>query len=74
MREAKNQVFENMEVRLTHAGSGALKKKMLKMKDEPTMSMKTKASMTKCIPKERPFCSETHRLSDDLRKSVGLIG
>jgi len=30
MREAKNQVFENMEVRLIHVGSGALTKKDVK--------------------------------------------
>jgi hypothetical protein len=74
MREAENQMFENMEVRLIHVGSGALKKKMLKMKDEPTMCMKTQAKMTKCIPKEQPFYSETHRLTDNLRESVGLFG
>lgn len=49
MREAKNQVSENMEVRLIRVGTGGSdKKKMLKTKDEPTMCMKTQTQTTKC--------------------------
>jgi hypothetical protein len=36
---------------------------MLKMKEPPGMSMKTKATMTKCLRKNMPFTQEKHEMS-----------
>jgi hypothetical protein len=49
-------------------------KKMLKMKDDPTMCMKTQAGMTKGPATNMAFYTKMHQLSEDRQQSVGLFG
>lgn len=45
--EAKGQVFEIIEVKLTPSRRKAIRKKMLKMQSAPTICLKTHSEMTK---------------------------
>jgi len=47
MREAKIQVFDNKDVRQVLSRVGNWYQKMLRMKDGPTMCMKTQARQVK---------------------------
>ena len=49
-------------------------KKMLKMKIDPTMCMKTKANMTNCPAKNRAFYRKMQQLLANRRQSRGLFG
>ena len=49
-------------------------KKMLKMKDEPTMCMKTQERMTRCRAIKPAFYTKMLPLHDHRQQSLGLIG
>ena len=66
MSETKNQVAENKVVKFMPARGRDEHKKMLKMKDDPTMCMKTKGRLTKCPATDPPFSTRNARTGQEI--------
>jgi hypothetical protein len=51
----ESQVIQNKRLKMNTGGQSGTQKKILKMKDDPTICMKIKGHVTKCHSQNRDF-------------------
>ena len=72
--QKRTQKVKKLKRKKLHPYRSADRKKMLKMKDDPTMSMKTQDTVTNCPSKNTAFCTKMHPWGDNQQESKGRLG